>query len=231
MRPDSEDETGGDDGADAGTVSNEVKRWAPLPEKKRRFPIWPWVLCAIVATLVAIVVAQVAYSRGVHDERVRAEALASATVKVPVPDGLHCPEPASAEASRAIRTQPVVTITEAPAQKLLVMRKGVVVVIDAVVTGDVVICGNDAVVMFKRPPSSTARIAMHGGSDSAAAGAGPAVYTMPGIELQSHRVWFSNNKPRIAKCLTDGVTATPPLRSCDSYFSTARPTVSPASTK
>jgi hypothetical protein len=204
----------------------------PSLRKKRKFPIWSWVGMLVVGVLVAVFAWRQGYEAGAEAERARVAASASATAKVTLPADLYCPLPNSDEGKRAIRTQPVVDITDSLPKKLLVMRKAAVVVVDVELSGDVVVCGNDAVLFLKKTPRDSARILMQGGTDTKTVGAGPVIYTLAGVQPPPpNRVWFSNGKPRIVECSIDAQGSPALPRSCESYFSTVPPSATPRATR
>ena len=209
-------------------TDNEIAA-ATRPPRRRR--LW-WFLSVLVAiALTAVITQRWAYDEGVQDTEAKIAASASAAAAIVPPANLYCPDQDSDEAkNKAIRDKPVVVIAEPPAERVLVMRKAVVVVLRAEVTVDVVICGNDAVLALEKTPRPTARILMQGGTDTQTKGAGPMIFLVDDIgDPPVGRIWFSNRNPQIVRCSVNVPKGD--IRPCSSYYSTAEPSPSSSAPK
>ena len=235
-----------DDGhdRDADADTGEIKRLAgtvvgetPDASKGKQRKVWPFVLLLWVLSLVAVafVSTRVGFDMGVKDHKREVAAAAEAQKKKDAerkpPQGMYCPDVGSAEylGPKTLRDQPVVTIGQPPTEKVVVFRGGVVVLVKVRITVDIVICGNDASLVFYVPPAPSVRILMEGGTTK---NAGPAIYMVDGITMPpAVQVWFSNNKPVVVLCYETRGPVGEMNRPCTSYYNPAPPAPGPTSSR
>jgi len=211
----------GGDPRDYAASSDARIAVAHRPPRRRR--LW-WVISVLVVAAVATFVAYpLGYNHGERDYKAGIEALASAAAAQLPPADLYCPDPNSEDARKAIRELPVVVIDWPPAERVLIMRRGVVVVVKADLAVDLVVCGNDARLVLEKTPRPSARILMQGGTDTRTKGAGPMVFTVDAAKVNPDRVWFSNRNPQIVPCYVTKAAAPDMPRACSSYYATTVP--------
>lgn len=169
---------------------------------------------------------------GVRQERAAVAASASILAANKGPDDMQCPNANSdVAAANAITSQPTVVITDPPTKRILVMRKAVVVIVQATIAGDLIVCGNDAVVVLEKPLSTVSgRLNIVGGTDAKPpAGKGPILYLVDDVAAPApDKFWFSNGHPRIIRCYRDTPSGTDRPRACGEYFKSAPATPSPS---
>lgn len=179
------------------TSVGTIHRTAP-PRKR-----WPWVIVTIVLMVASLIVGiVVGHKNGVKDEKARVVAEANAIAAKEPPANLYCPARDSDEArTTAITGKAIYVIDQPPAGKVVVMDKGVVVFVRAGVTGDLVVCGNDARLVLEQPLAPSARLLMQGGTDTGTKGAGPMVYLADDVaQPGADQAWFSNKNPQFVRC-------------------------------
>ena len=192
---------------------------AAVPRAPRRRRLWWLISVVVVAVIAAAVAYRVGGDNALRDYKTQVAASASAEQAKLPPADLFCPDPNSEDARKAIRDLPVVVIDEPPAERVVVMRKGVVVVVKADLAGDLVVCGNDARLALEKTPRPSARILMQGGTDTKSKGAGPMVFMVNSVTVDPARVWFTNRNPQIVAC----ASAAGKSRPCSSYYATQLP--------
>lgn len=173
------------------------------------------------------------YSSGVSHEasRVKAAAAVSASVNAArnPPSELYCPESDSDQYKAAITALPVVEIKDPPARAVIVIHTDVVVLVEAKVTGNLVVCGNDASVALTVPLADSAQVYVQGGHTATKPGIGPAIFLVDDVKMpDAARVWFSNHKVQIIRCYQNTKQAPDRPRPCNSYYSTVLPSPSPS---
>ena len=206
-----------------------------LPPRARRR--YGWVLWLVLIIVVLGATHVVTYRTGVDDgikqERAEVEASASVLAANKGPAEMQCPNRDSdAAAANAITAQPIVVIKDPPtAAQTLVMRKGVVVFVQATIAGDLIVCGNDAVVILEKPLSPlSGRLNIVGGHDKDRPGTGPVLYLVDDVEEPrvGEMLWFSNGHPLIIRCYRDTRKAPDRPRACGTYFRSAPVATSPS---